>query len=826
MSKISNQSNKHKKISSEVKKKGPRVHKKKEDVKKNTSNKKAPETAQWAFSHKVAFWGLAALLFLPPYFRGLFFQPEQERALIFAAIVFWFAWLWKWSKRDNGFIRQPLDYFVLAFPAVYLISAFQAANYGLAVDAVVKTTLYFMVYWLASRLVRNEHDTASILHVIYISAIGVAVAGLATATGIININDGFLNGRIYSTFQYPNALASFLAAAIFIGFYLWRRAGLADSGDVDGETKSKDITAWLNINNINQYLYATGNFLLIAVFIGTRSQGALLVFSVVFILFLIGLAKGDRIPIFTHFILTGLFSSIVIWRFLSAVAAGNMGLAWLWILAGLVLVTAGQVLYSFCERKGLPQWIAMHKNIVIAAVLLLIVCGGIGAGVYISGQGDAVKNLAEEIRLRNATERMYFFQDAMKMFKDRPVIGWGGGGWQEAYRAYQGYFYNSNEVHGHYFQIMVETGIIGLLIILGIWANFLYLAHRLYHRAGEYKTNRFMVWTISIAAISIGIHAVIDFDLSLSALALVLWTFFGLITGIGLYSSNAAAGEKKGRRYIPANYSVLAAVSVFSITIILLAGSLAASGNCVVQAAKSMQSGNLNQGVALLRKSISNNPLNADNYNNLARVYQAQGKYDEAIAEAEKAIKLSGYSAHRYTELANLYTNSKKGSEEAVSAAEKALSLAPFQVNWYESLAGIYFAVGYNELVSGNREPAKQYFEKAVQAPARIQSKTDSLGETEKRLWKDAPLLSPTPLIKLSVGKSQYILGMWPEAEANLSAALLDDNTKGEAALWLSILRDKQGKAQEAKDLFAQAKELVPQLAEGYEGLKGIHILK
>jgi len=155
------------------------------DKKKPVAVKKVPQNIQWEFSHAIAFWGLAILLFLPPYFRGLFFQPEQERALIFAAIIFWFAWLWKWSKRDNSFLSHLLDYFVLAFPVVNLISAFQAANYGLAVDEVVKTTLYFMVYWLSSRLVRNDKDIVTILNVIYISAIGVALAGLATHVAVL-----------------------------------------------------------------------------------------------------------------------------------------------------------------------------------------------------------------------------------------------------------------------------------------------------------------------------------------------------------------------------------------------------------------------------------------------------------------------------------------------------------------------------------------------------------------------------------------------------------------------------------------------------------------
>jgi len=798
--------------------------KKKSAVVKNT-----PESDQWEIVRATAFWGLAILLFLPPYFRGLFFQPEQERALIFAAVIFWFAWLWKWSKRDYSFLSHPLDYFVLAFPAVYLISAFQAANYGLAVDEAVKTTLYFLVYWMASRLVRDEKDVTAILRVIYISAIGVALAGLATATGIISIKDGFLNGRIYSSFQYPNALASYLAAVTFIGFYLWRRAGSPELGGLAAGSTIKGAPAWLNLGSFYQYLYAAGNLLLFAVLLGTKSNGGLLVFSAVFILFLIGLPKGTRIPVLIHFILISIPAFLAIWGFLSAVAGGKMGLAWLWMFVGLALALAGQALYSFAERKGLLQWIAAHRNVVLAVAALVIVAGCTGAGVYVSGHSDAVKTLAGEIRLRNAAERMYFFQDAMKMFKERPIIGWGGGGWQEAYRAYQSYLYNSNQVHGHYFQVMVEAGILGLLAILGIWASFLFIAHRLYHGARENNAGRLLIWTITIAAVSIGLHAVIDFDLSLSALAIVLWTMFGFARGIGIYSG-ARAEEKKSRKYVPPNNAVLVGVSIASIVLIFFAGTLAAAGNYAMQAGQYFQKQNINQGdinngISLLQKASSYNSFKADYHSNLARIYAQQGKFDEGIAETQKAVEVSKYSALHYGDLANLYFN-VKNNEEAVNAAEKARSLAPFQIQWYELLSRTYFMVGYNVLTGGNPETAKQYFEKAVQVPARIQSQMDGLNDQEKRLWKDAPLLSPTPGVKLNAGASQYFLGIWTEAEVNLQAALQDDNTKGEAALWLSILKDKQGKAQEANDLLQQAKQSAPQLAQSYEGLRNLQVLK
>jgi glycosyltransferase involved in cell wall biosynthesis len=141
-------------------------------------------------------------------------------------------------------------------------------------------------------------------------------------------------------------------------------------------------------------------------------------------------------------------------------------------------------------------------------------------------------------------QRLYFYQDAIKMFKERPILGWGGGGWEEAYRAYQSYLYYSNQVHSHYFQIMVEAGLVGLVAILGIWFSFLLLTHRLYHGAKEDAGKRLLIWTITAASVAVGFHAAIDFNLSLSALAIVLWTLFGLARGIGGYPEPKADVKK------------------------------------------------------------------------------------------------------------------------------------------------------------------------------------------------------------------------------------------------------------------------------------------
>ncbi|NLI13357.1 MAG: hypothetical protein GX425_12175, partial [Peptococcaceae bacterium] len=229
--------------------------------------------------------------------------------------------------------------------------------------------------------------------------------------------------------------------------------------------------------------------------------------------------------------------------------------------------------------------------------------------------------------------------------------------------------------------------------------------------------------------------------------------------------------------------------------------------------------------IELLKKASAYNPFAADYHSNLARLYQYQGNSAAAVAQARRATELSKYSAVRYTELASLIHNGEDGGAQAVAYAEKALSLDPFQIERYEFLAATCFEAGYYNLLAGNRDMAKQYFEQAAGVPDRIADIAATLNDTEKELWKDSPMINPTAPVKLNAGKSLYLLGRWPEAEQNLQAALAGEKVKGEAVLWLAVLRDKQGRAQEARNLLAEAERLAPGSAKKFEELSGAGIL-
>ncbi len=317
----------------------------------------------------------------------------------------------------------------------------------------------------------------------------------------------------------------------------------------------------------------------------------------------------------------------------------------------------------------------------------------------------------------------------------------------------------------------------GLLAVAAIWGFFLYAAHRLYHGAKELPARRTLVWTITIAAISIGLHAAIDFDLSLSALTLVLFSLFGLIRGLEISAAGAAKQkEKAGRRksYEAPKFGSLAPYLVGALAVALFAGMLALSNNYYLQATGYLKSGNTRQGEQLLQKAIAYNPANADFHRALAGLYQQSGKLDQSMAEARAASGLSKYSPAPLAAMANIALKQNQ-APEAFDYAEKALALAPFQAQWYEYLARIKFTAGFSAMNGGDRETAKQHLTKTTEIPARIDAQMATLGETEKKLWNVAPLMTATPAVMLAVGESQYLLGRWAEADGNLQGAMQDE---------------------------------------------------
>lgn len=69
---------------------------------------------------------------------------------------------------------------------------------------------------------------------------------------------------------------------------------------------------------------------------------------------------------------------------------------------------------------------------------------------------------------QNAIQRFAFFEDGLKLFRRSPVIGLGLGAYGNAINSVQSFYYYTYYTHNHVIQTMAETGIVGLLLFLGL----------------------------------------------------------------------------------------------------------------------------------------------------------------------------------------------------------------------------------------------------------------------------------------------------------------------------------------------------------------------
>lgn len=104
------------------------------------------------------------------------------------------------------------------------------------------------------------------------------------------------------------------------------------------------------------------------------------------------------------------------------------------------------------------------------------------ASAFYAGEGDSgtiplhyrllpgfMANRLQGLRANeNAIQRLVFFHDGMKLFRQSPVIGLGMGAYENGIKSVQSFYYETKYAHNHYIQALVDTGVIGLILFLAL----------------------------------------------------------------------------------------------------------------------------------------------------------------------------------------------------------------------------------------------------------------------------------------------------------------------------------------------------------------------
>ncbi|ACB85817.1 O-antigen polymerase [Natranaerobius thermophilus JW/NM-WN-LF] len=224
-----------------------------------------------------------------------------------------------------------------------------------------------------------------------------------------------------------------------------------------------------------------------------------------------------------------LVSALPVWEAIEENSAAGWHYIGYGVMASFILTFAFSYFFKGVEK--IEKKAVKYSMITLLAVIILV--GSMyGATNYEKALGympETVQDRIDRVDFDETgfTTRVELMETAWDIIEDHP-FGVGGGGWDPLYPQYMERDYTSSKVHSHIFQIGVETGIPGMIIFGGIWAGLIYqllvirrrgTARELYPAAGVF-----------VAALALGGHSLIDFNLSLGAVSVYLWALFGLVT--------------------------------------------------------------------------------------------------------------------------------------------------------------------------------------------------------------------------------------------------------------------------------------------------------
>ncbi|MGD0622156.1 MAG: hypothetical protein ABSA82_06810 [Thermacetogeniaceae bacterium] len=823
---------------------------------------------------------LAIMLFYPPFFRGLFFENDLLPTHVLTAAVFALFAFYKLGRRELVFFERPLDYAVFILLGLYVTSSINAWSARDAIEAALKMANYAAIYWLLAYSVRSLSAVRGYLGVLLASGVGVSLLGLGSAIGTFPYKDAFVNGRIYASLQYPNSTAAFLMTINLFGLYLW------------DESRSKVLGVLLTV----------ANFLIFLTILGTESRGVLLIYPVILVIMMLGLSGRQRWNVLGRFGVQLVASVAVIGEVLAHTGGKTQLQGWLWVLAGAVFASLIYLVWQYIaasrqrakvsSRRRLQPWV-----VPTAAALIVVVVAAAGFGLWherraveaIAAKADPQSLIARLKTISwsdiNLQERLVMSRDAMKIMVSSPanaLLGAGGGGWNATYHMLQPYPYFSTETHDDFMQTGVETGFPGLLDFLLIWGFFIAAAWRLYRyaRPGGLKAPPAVpatTWVILCSALALGVASAIDFNLSLGAVAILLWGLFGLVRGLDrLYgpevAARAAAAEaaaaldrrsrSRNKRNEHAAWRVPSAVKgiiVGVLSIVVFFGALdlilgiqyAEAGDTAAKA------NNVQSAISNYEQAIQHDYWNTDFRSTLTQCYiymvqqdeqslsknpQDQTAQNDESTQLDKAqgVMIVAVKLNRGdSSLCMLYAQVlfRGGAvDEGLRQLEEANTLLPLDKSTYEGLATGYFAAGRFYLEQANRQgvsaqDVKQLkqqgqsdLEQALAVPKRIQDRMAAVSKDVLQMWtsRGDPLLEVTPTVNQNAGMADVLLGRYQDADGYLQASLSDNSLKATSQLWEGISLQQQGQASAGQQLIDQATRSELSLASELPQIKAL----
>lgn len=143
-------------------------------------------------------------------------------------------------------------------------------------------------------------------------------------------------------------------------------------------------------------------------------------------------------------------------------------------------------------------------------------------------------------------ERINRWKSAFKMFKEKPVFGWGPGTYMFKYAPFQvshdktGISTNKGDwgnAHSEYIGPLAESGLLGTGFFILLLITVFYTALKLYSNLAGFYNTRLLILCATLGLVTYATHGILNNYLDTDKASALFWGYIAIIVAVDVYHS-------------------------------------------------------------------------------------------------------------------------------------------------------------------------------------------------------------------------------------------------------------------------------------------------
>lgn len=762
--------------------------------------------------------GLILFLIWTPFQVALFNGQvlDYENAIYVSALLsglMLLLWVGLYYKKFKLEEQRDLTAAVsLLLPVLYALSVFVAVSHYMAMNLFFIQSMYAAIFIIAFYLLKQKQLNLVIQNTVLAVAYFIVGFGLLNWLGSWKFAGNLVgwftstvtNGRYWdavmvdsnglrltSVFQYANTYAAFLMAFIFVAVFAMIRS-----------------RKW--------YGNLTHGFMLVPLIVSlllTLSRGGLVMLPVAFVLLLLFLKPVQQILWIVHLGIAAIAALLVTTpvsdlgislndQLLNGVTelnakfnTGDAFKGWAYLLGASAVATAlSWVIQKYAapwlhtklggweSRKLTGLWIPLGSVVMVAIIAFLFI-GTSAKNILPANISVRLENI--NFRQHSVLERITFYKDSMKVIKDYPILGTGGGGWATLYEKYENNPYTVRQVHNFFLQYLIEVGIVGFVLFMGfiLYIFYKYIRGYVKRDKDDFQNGFFFL----IIALSILIHSLLDFNLS--------YAFMGILVFIGLAGMTVVMDSKplrKGWNKKGIRLGYLAVLTIGTVYMLFLSITYISSASNGMKAKKlvhvSQSYEELKTPMVAALKDRPSHPESALMLSSIDQTVFAQTQDEQFLAESysvlTRALKDEPFNKQLLVQLASYY-DLKGQSDLAYKVYLDNTDNFNWDIDWYSALFNRGALLVQEASAQKNDAQLQEYLTTVFETYEHVLANIEHLKTLPPEQFQGRPF-AITPIIALNIGNMQLLKGDAGAAAATVKLGFTDNYAElaDSANLW------------------------------------------